>query len=335
MMKVEVDPYTFAVTAIDEKGSHYVISAPAAKQTVHKLRQDKTHLSWAFGAGLTVFLELHSNYLDVTVKSADTAHLIWPKAEAKISAFTIPLHQGKYIPAQDERWKAHFAKNPSVSGSQDLSMQFFAANFENKALVYVIKNMFNNELGFYTHEGLLALQFKHDFPATVKDKQFGFRIYLVDNDPVSIAKTYQKYVEEKAPVLTLEDKAKDNAAIRKLYGAPHIYIWNNEFLVSDDVKNWKLLKDKIVKESASASMNPTKHIFELFHQKNAEAGKEFLAQFKEFKKDDYLSKYHKSLLLRALGEALKSKDFYNAAAWKNTVLDKGTVSLLSKRKSFS
>ena len=273
-MKVEVDPHTFAVTTIDGKGNHYVVSAPAAKQTVRNLKQDKTSLSWTFGEGLTALLELHDNWFDVTVKSADTAHLIWPKAEAKISAFTIPLHQGKYIPAQDERWKAHFAKNPSVSGSQDLSMQFFATNFEDKALVYVIKNMFNNELEFYTHEGLLAMQFKHEFPVTVKDKQFGFRIYLVNNNPVAIAKTYQKYVEEKAPILTLEDKAKDNAAIRKLYGAPHIYIWNNEFLVSDDVKNWKLLKDKIIKESASATMNPTKHIFELFLRKSR-AGKEF------------------------------------------------------------
>lgn len=304
-IKVSVNPETFAVTTTDKKGNQYVISAPLVKRIARHVKQDKTHLSWAFGEDLTVFVELNDDYLDVTVKSADTAHLSWPKVEARFSAFTIPLHQGKYIPAQDEKWQAHFTKNPSVSGSQDLSMQFFATNFDDKALVYVIKNMFNNKLEFYTHQKTLALQFKHEFPATVKDKQFGFRIYLVNNDPVTIAKTYRKYVEEKSPILTLAEKARDNGNIRKLYGAPHIYIWNNEFLVNDDVKNWKLLKDKIIKESAAATINPTKHIFELFGHKNAEAGREFLAAFSEFKKDAYISKFHKSLLLRALNEALK------------------------------
>lgn len=305
-MKVSVNPETFAVTTKDEKGNQYVISASSAKQVVYHIKQDKTHLSWAFGEGMTAFLELHDNYLDVNIKSADTAHLSWPKVEARFNAFTIPLHQGKYIPAKDEKWQAHFAKNPSVSGSQDLSMQFFATNFRDKALVYVIKNMFNNVLDFYTQEGTLAMQFKHEFPATVKDKQFGFRIYLVNNDPVSIAKTYRKYVEEQLPVLTLEEKAKDNSNIRKLYGAPHIYIWNNEFLAGNDIKNWKLLKDKIIKESAAVSTNPTKHIFELFRYQDAEAGREFLKESGEFKKDGYTSKYHKNLFLSALNEALKS-----------------------------
>lgn len=312
-MKVSVDPGTFAVTTTDEKGNAYVISAPAVKRGVNNIKQDKTHLSWTSGGNLTVFMELHDDYLQVDFKSADTAHLSWPKVETKISAFTIPLHQGKYIPVQDEKWQAHFAKNPLVSGAQDLSMQFFAANFKAKALVYVIRNMFNNELEFYTHQGALALQFKHEFPATVKDKQFGFRIYLVNNDPVAIAKTYKKYVEEQSPILTLTEKARDNDNIRKLYGAPHIYIWNNEYLVNDDIKNWKLLKDKIIEESAvnitenpNNSTNPPRHIFELFQHQNAEAGKAFLAEFSEFKKDGYSSKYHQNLFLSALNEALKS-----------------------------
>ncbi|WP_052496324.1 glycoside hydrolase [Pedobacter lusitanus] len=332
-IKIKVSPENLGITATDEKGKQYVISSPSARQTAHLLQQDETHLSWTFGKGITVFLKLQEDYVDLDIKSADTAHLVWPKVESVISAFTIPLHQGKYIPAGDEKWKAHFVKNPLVSGSQDLSMQFFAVNFTEKALVYVIKNMFNNELKFYTHEGILAAQFKHEFPATVKDKQFGFRIYLVDNDPVAIAKTYKKYVDERSPVLTLEDKAADNPNIRKLYGAPHIYIWNNQFLVADDVKNWKLLKDKIVKESASGSINPTKHILKLFGLKDAEAGKEFLAQFNEFSRNNYISRYHKNLFLRALNEALSKKDFYNVTAWKGIVADKQTIALLDKRNT--
>ncbi|QNK61539.1 hypothetical protein H7F33_13335 [Pedobacter sp. PAMC26386] len=331
-MRVEVHPETFAVSAIDEKGNHYVISAPLAKQRVRNLKRDGNRLAWAFQKGLSVSIELKDDYLSVNISSADTALVSWPKVEAKLSAFTVPLHQGKYIPAQDEHWKAHFVKNSTISGSQDLSMQFFAANFETKALVYVMENMFNNELKFYAHAGILALQFTHEFPATVKDKQYGFRIYLVNNDPVSIAKTYKRYVEKKDPILTLEEKAKDNINIRKLYGAPHIYIWNNEFLIADDIKNWKLLKARIIKDLASASMNPTRHIFELFNQKDAESGKVFLAELSEFSKNEYVSKYHKDLLVKALGEALKVKGFYDETAWKQIQLDKDAQSLIRKDK---
>ncbi|MBB6501962.1 glycoside hydrolase [Pedobacter cryoconitis] len=329
-LKVDVNPETFSLTAIDEKGKIYVISAPGPKLKVSGLKQDATQLSWDFSNGLTVLLGLHHGYLDVNIKASDTTHLIWPRVETAFKALTIPLYQGKYIPAQDEKWQAHFAKNSTISGSQDLSMQFFATNFEDKALVYVIRNMFNNELEFYTHAGRLALQFKHEFPLTVKDKQYGFRVYLVHNDPVSIAKTYKTYVTENNPVITLEEKARDNANIRKLYGAPHIYIWNNEFIVAEDIRNWKQLKLKIIHDLAAVPMNPTKWIFKLFGENGAEAGQEFLAALDEFKKDEYISKYQKGLLSRALNEALKRKDFYNVASWKDIELDSTTRSLLSK-----
>jgi len=329
-MKVDVNPETFSLTAIDEQGRSYVISAPGPQLKISELKQDATQLSWNFSNGLTVFLNLHQSYLDIDIKSRDTTQLIWPRVETTFKALTIPLYQGKYIPAQDKKWQAHFAENSTLSGSQDLSMQFFATNFEDKALVYVIKNMFNNELEFYTHAGRLALAFKHDFPLTVKDKQNGFRVYLVNNDPVSIAKTYKAYVAEKAPVVTLEEKARDNANIRKLYGAPHIYIWNNEFMITDDIRNWKQLKVKIIQDLAAVSMNPTKQIFKLFRENGSEAGQEFLAVLDEFKKYEYISKYNKALLIRAWNEVLKRKDFAAAASWKGPGQDSISRSLPGK-----
>lgn len=330
-LKFEVNPESFFVAAVDSKGKRYTVSAAIANETISDLKQDETHLSWKFPKkGISVMLELHKDFLDIEIKADSLSSFTWPLVQSKIEAFTIPLHQGKYIPSQDVQWIRQMVDNSPLSGSQDLSMQFFATNIKDLALVYVIKNMFNNELHFFNNEGTLGLKFNHEFPETVKDKRYGFRIYLTANNPTAIAKTYKKYVEEAGKIITLEEKARDNPNIRKLYGAAHIYIWNDKFIVTSDITNWKALKGIVVKALSTGALNPTKHLFNLFNAKEAESGKAFLNQLTAFKKEEFVTNYHKNLLTSSFNEALLRKDFYNPAAWKDVPLNNDALRLIAK-----
>lgn len=327
--KIEVNPELFSIVAVDVDGMRYPVSAPLQKEVLSGLVSAGKGASWSYpDKGIQVSLELHPEYLEVRIKASKTTEFTWPVLKGEIDALTIPMHQGKYIPAKDSLWISHLTKAGPLSGSQDLSMQFFAANMGGKALVYVIRNMFNNELNFANNKGTLGLSFNHEFPATVSDKQYGFRIYLTANSTTAIAKTYKKYVEEKENIITLEQKAADNPNIRKLYGAPHIYVWNDKFLVSNDVLNWKLFKKIILEQLRDKRMNPTKNMFRQFS--NGESGREFENQLDEFVKEEFITKYQKNGLTQAINEVLLRKEFYNGLAWSNKKLSKEALGLIAK-----
>jgi hypothetical protein len=249
--EVQVDPSTLAVRFIGKNKKTYSVSDPVAHEAVAHLRYDSEQAFWEWPEkGWTVQIDTKAGYLDLTISAADTSVSTWPRL-AHALAYTLPLHQGKYIPANDRTWISYLSGTSPYSGSQSFSMQFMATNFGDLALLYVFKNMFNNQIVFSNRQGSLGLDFLHEFPATVKDKQYGFRIYFLPDDPVSIAKTYKQYVVEQGRFLTLEEKASTNPNIRKLYGAPHIYIWNTAFLVKKDIADWPALKNRLLKQLQS------------------------------------------------------------------------------------
>ncbi|MTK13192.1 MAG: hypothetical protein F8N39_14255, partial [Clostridiaceae bacterium] len=140
-------------------------------------------------------------------------------------SYVLPMGEGKLIPSGDSKWK-QFLDGADWAGNESLSMQFFAANKEKYSVVYVIENMFNNDLNFDTKDKI-KFSFSHEFPSINKEKEYGFRIYVTSKNPVDITAVYKNYIKEKGKFTTLEEKAKSNENIKKLYGAPHIYLWGD------------------------------------------------------------------------------------------------------------
>lgn len=325
--RIEVHPATFALYFIEADAVKYLISAPAAASPVEKIEHEATKMSWRFsGSGIGVSLQLKGDYLDVSITADRPSEFTWPSVKGECKAYTIPLHQGKYIPATDPKWIEHMTERGAISGTQDLSMQFFGVNIKEKAVVYIIKSMYNNELTFWNNGGTLALNFAHEFPSTVKDKQYGFRIYLTAGDPVAIAKTYQQFIKETSGIVTLAEKQQSNPNIALLYGAPHIYMWNTDCVATTDILQWKKFKDDFL----NGTSLPARRFLELFSKKEAESGKELLKEIKTFRNETFVSKYFKSLLVNALNEALSRRDLYNEASWKNISLQPATAALIKK-----
>ena len=80
--------------------------------------------------------------------------------------------------------------------------------------------MFNNELKFQS-DPKIGFEFIHEFPRINKKKTYGFQLYVTNNDAVSIAKLYKDNIVRKGEFKTLQEKARKNKEIEKLYGAAH------------------------------------------------------------------------------------------------------------------
>jgi hypothetical protein len=79
-----------------------------------------------------ITFKLEDESLIVRIESSENDMFKWPVI-TKFKALTIPFYQGKFIPAQDTTW-IKYLNGQSYSGTQDLSMQFFALNNEKHAV---------------------------------------------------------------------------------------------------------------------------------------------------------------------------------------------------------
>ena len=108
---------------------------------------------------------------------------------------------------------------------------------------------------------------------------------------------------EQGDFVTLEQKAQSNPDIRKLYGAPFIYLWG-EFLISPDDIDWKAFRQ--------AADSPLTEYLSFFagSQENwsgiySSAGRN--------KKQDYVAEYQKNTVCSYLSQLLKRGDFWDPA----------------------
>lgn len=143
--------------------------------------------------------------MDITLKSDGAKQFEWPKVSA--NRYTLPLWEGKRIPADDPYWK-EFLKDEEFSFIESFSMRFFALDKSKYSIVYIADNMFNDTIHFNTDDNI-QFSFTHEFPTINPNKEYGFRLYVTDSDPTQIAQVYKNYIKEKGEFKTLTEKAKE------------------------------------------------------------------------------------------------------------------------------
>ncbi|MGL5616508.1 MAG: glycoside hydrolase [Sarcina sp.] len=318
----DVDPETFEIK-VKSNGKEETLSEPLEKRKIENLTESKDKISWTYPEEkIEVIIKKENDYLDVDIKSnkEEESNFTWPRVKGE--NYILPLHEGKFIPSEDQYWK-EFLDEQSYNLMESFSMQFFAVEKENYALTYIIKNKFNNEIKFDGKEKI-SFEFNHEYPSINKNKEYGFRIYLNDKDVVEIAKTYKNYIVENGEFKTLKEKAKENKDIEKLYGASHIYFWDMSIIAESDIK-WGVLKNYIEADFQE-------WIEELLKIK-VEDGEELAKVFNDIKNQDYIDKYQKSQIVNAFNTLMKLKEFYNSSIFKEfndeikELIEKGTENL--------
>lgn len=298
----EVNPETFTLEV--KKGKEtVVVSQPGEQRLVENFTQEKGVTSWLYPKEkIAVTITPAEDYLEVSVRSEEEMdnEFNWPVISGDM--YYLPLGEGKRVPKDDPVWN-NYLKGTSVSVMEQLSMPFWAAAQGENAVVTVLENPYRSELMFSeTSENIFTL--KHEYPEIDPEKEQRFRFYLTENDPVAAAKIYRSYVMEKGQFVTLKEKEAQNPDIQKLYGAPHIYLWGELIISSEDV-NWQAFRGSI--DSSVMEWLKTR-IAQL------ESGDEAINALDEIKSQDYVGEYQKDIVCRALSEILKHDDFYQEEA---------------------
>lgn len=297
----KVIPETFEVNLISDS-CKYQVSSPIQKRKVTNFKESKGIVSWTYPEeNVDINMKKTVRSLDIKIKSTinDEAKFTWPNVEG--DNFILPMDEGKFIPTDDKDWKEHLKGN-CYNLLESFSMQFFAVEKGDRSLTYIIDNKFNNEIKFGEgNNSRLNFSFSHDYPRINKNREYGFKIYLTGKDIVDVAKIYKNYVIDIGEFKTLKEKADSNKNIEKLYGAPHIYFWGESAISSEDII-WPNLKNEL----SDTFIVKLRDIL-----KDQEDGSELIIVFDQIKNQDYVDKYQKNQIVRALNIALMSDKFHD------------------------
>ncbi|MFE0506299.1 glycoside hydrolase [Peribacillus butanolivorans] len=302
-----VDPETFAFE-VESNGVTERVSEPLADMEVSNLKDDENIISWTYlEQGIDVAIEKKDKYVDVTIKSSKDEENLFSWPSVKGDGYMLPLNQGKYIPSNDSIWRSYLNEK-KMKVIEAFSMQFFAVDKSEYSVVYIIKNPYNNEIAFNT-ENDIEFTFNHEFPTINEQKEYGFRIYVTEKNPVDIAKTYKNYLVEQGDFKSLADKAEENSNIEKLYGAPHAYFWDRTVISEGNIE-WAILRDAIPEK--------LKLWIQGLLTTKVEDGSELSLAFEDLNSVDYVDKYTKNRIINSLSAVMQLKEFYNPEVFTET-----------------
>lgn len=290
---------------------------PGQERRVADFKQEEGIVSWSYpDEQFSVTVADEKEYLSISMKSQKEGDNMfeWPVVSAK--TYYLPLGEGKVIPQDDEGWKEYLS-GKEIGAMEQLSMPFWASVSGDYAVLFIMENPYRTSLSFSAN-GDLGFRVIHEYPEIDPDREKTFRLYLTENDPVSIAKIYKEYVKEQGKFVTLAEKAAENPNIEKLYGAPHIYLWEERIISPEDIR-WNAV-------IAAMQNGELKHITELFS--DLESGSEATSVFEQLGTQDYADAYQKNVVSRVFSEVMKRDDLYDAEKFPK--LDSEAKSLLEK-----
>lgn len=341
----EVIPETFSLKITIEDGYNketILASSPQEKRKVENLKNKNGKISWYYPEE-KINVEIEKNIeknidkkseencflqINITYSNNDFHNFTFPYVQA--DKYYLPINEGIVFDSDDKYFKK-FLLGEKFNVLEKFSMQFFSfansyTNYENiqqkSALVFITENIYNNFIEF-PEEDNISFVFSHDFIPINTNKSFSFRIYVTEDNPLHIAKTYKNYIKEKGNLKTLKEKESENKNISKLYGASHIYLFNS-FAITEKSVDFKSLKNNI----NSPVINHIKNLLV--------TNKEFLSVIKNIEKNSYIDNYQKNTVLRELSSMIFSSNFYDEKVFteKNevteTLLKKGINNLSEK-----
>ncbi len=230
--------------------------------------------------------------------------LFWPYISAE--QYYLPLGEGKRIPANDSSW-IHFLDQQQIVIMEQLSMPFLISSNGEYCVLLIMENPYRTQLNF-SAEPELSFSVSHEYPTIDMDKANRYRIYVTEADPVSCAKLYRDYVMEKNNFVTLQQKAKQNPNIEKLFGVPFIYLWG-DFVISVDDINW---------EAFGQSLASPEITYLCSFAQSIENGSEFESILHELRNQDYITLYQKNFICSYISQVLQQDKFWNADIFKKS-----------------
>lgn len=295
----QTDPENFSLFLLSSTDTIPVVTMGQSRK-VTEFESGEAETAWKYpDEQIAVSIRPVKDYLSVSITSeaAGDNTFTWPNIAAE--RYYLPLGEGKNIPADHSGWNAYLS-GQSFALPEQFSMPFWSFVSGDYAVLFIAENPVRTSLNF-TADPELSFSATQEYPAIDENKTKSYRIYLTGNDPVSIAKIYKSYVEENGGFVTLEQKAASNPDIKKLYGAPFIYLWG-DFVISPEDIDWQEFK--------AAAGSPLLSYLLSFAGSQPE-GAEFKTVMEELKAQDYVAAYQKNVICSYISQLLRQDSFWN------------------------
>ena len=299
----QVHPEDFSLT-FQVEDQILKVSEGLESRNVADWKEEQGRISWRYPDDeIAVSLVPENDYLSVTITSEKEGDhsFTWPSISA--GSYYLPLGEGKRVPAADTAWQ-EYLDGQEFSVLEQLSMPFWIASSGSHLVLFIMENPYRTRLNFTVDSGI-EFSVSHEYPKIDPERTNRFRIYVTENNPAQAAKLYRNYVIENGAFKTLEQKAEDNPEIRKLYGAPFIYLWGDYLISAEDISwpSFRRLDDNPVTD------------YLLSFADRLENGPEFTAALKEIKEQDYVAEYQKDIICSYISQLLKQDGFWDPSVF--------------------
>jgi len=324
---IHIDPESLEVTARPAGRARVSISVPQeGLGAITGLKQSDQEVSWEFEqSDLHVSFRVDGEALHAHFLATQPGTFTWPVVVGNppVEAYTLPLFEGSYVPADDAEWAEFLDWRSPGNTTETLSMPFWGMDCTDYTVAYILTNQFNNELVFEDRGGKLGIRLTHEFMPSWDRKEYGLTIRLGKAGPVEPAGQYRKWLMEHGQFVSLKSKIKQTPSAEKLLGAAHIYLWGDDLISRYDVLDWRRFPKTIVDQGKSSRPSPGKRIWDLM-------GSEARKELTEAASLEYPYRYLKDQIARALSEVLTHREFYTEAAWRGAQLSTEARQLLSE-----
>ncbi|WDU62059.1 hypothetical protein LRS56_25350 [Pseudomonas poae] len=246
LWRVELDPATLAVRVTPSGQPAVQASRGVTARAVSQLTHTAQQASWQWDDGafhVSATLEQRDLALSIHAREAGELPILWQPANAMGKGLMWPLAEGHYVPAGHPVWRAFLLAQGEVNTTQDLSLPLWGVDHGSFTLNWLLTNPYNNRLQWQADGDGLALSVSHAFTRLDPSAPMTLRLHLGAADPLAGARRYRQWLVEQGHYEPLEDKLRQTPQAQKLLGASHVYLWGNDLLAADDVRDWpKLLQ---------------------------------------------------------------------------------------------
>ncbi len=314
-----IEPTTLQVTAKVAGGPPATISAaqPEPKQIIN-LKHTGTNASWDIPtSSVSVSLRLEGDTLEVRFQAGKPGtEFTWPRtADAAIQAWALPLNEGSFVPSNDAKWISHLTGSGPLDTTADLGLPFWGLRYDGFTLSVVLPNPFNNSVQFENVAGRLGANLTHHFTRTQKVKEYSVCYRLGGISAVEAARHYREWLIARGEFVSLKEKIQHTAEVAKLPGAAHIYLWGENTLTAEDLKDWQGFARQLKTQGELTASSPAKRLWSLL---SPETKKLVSTIASAAKRPDH---YTQSQVTEALNVVLARPDFYDEAGWQSANLD--------------
>lgn len=288
--RIELDPATLALRVTPAGEASVQASSGVAAHAVNALQADAEQVSWQWDNGayrLTARLEQRELSLTITARAAGKLGLLRQPASAMGQGLIWPLAEGHYVPAANAVWKDFLIGWGEFSTTQDLSLPLWGVDHGRFTLNWLLTNPYNNRLEWQADGQGMALSVSHEFTSLEPSAPMTLRLHLGEADPLAGARRYRQWLVEQGRYESLADKLRQTPEAVKLLGASHVYLWGNDLLALDDVRDWPALIKRLRTHELSGLMGKESA------QVLAQAGA--------------LNRYEQTVLLRGFNGAINKK----------------------------